>query len=91
MSGDSLLFSTFLIFTGAALFATLAMFARQALPLAYILLGVLAGPWGLGLVAEPDTERPPFLSRPELAARQDPVVMRDSAVRTEGELPMGPP
>lgn len=54
MSGNSLLFSTFLIFTGAALFATLAMFARQALPLAYILLGVLVGPWGLGLVADPE-------------------------------------
>lgn len=57
MQGDSLLFATFLIFTGAALFATLAMFARQALPLAYILLGVVVGPWGLGLVAEPQTIR----------------------------------
>jgi len=53
MNGDSILFSTFLIFTGAALFATLAMFARQALPLAYILLGMLVGPWGLGLVGDP--------------------------------------
>jgi len=55
MGGDSLFFATFLIFTGAALFATVAMFARQALPLAYILLGVVVGPWGLGLVAEPET------------------------------------
>ena len=55
MQGDSLLFATFLIFAGAALFATGAMFARQALPLAYILLGVVVGPWGLGLVAEPET------------------------------------
>jgi len=55
MNGDSLFFATFLIFTGAALFATVAMFARQALPLAYILLGVVVGPWGLGLVAEPET------------------------------------
>jgi Kef-type K+ transport system membrane component KefB len=53
MGDDSLFFSTFLIFTGAALFATVAMFARQALPLAYITLGMLVGPWGVGLVAEP--------------------------------------
>ena len=38
MEDNSLFFATFLIFTGAALFATVAMFARQALPLAYILL-----------------------------------------------------
>ncbi len=55
MGDNSLFFATFLIFTGAALFATVAMFARQALPLAYILLGVVAGPWGLGLIAETDT------------------------------------
>ncbi len=55
MEDNSLFFATFLIFTGAALFATVAMFARQALPLAYILLGVVAGPWGLGLVDDPDT------------------------------------
>jgi Kef-type K+ transport system membrane component KefB len=55
MADNSLFFATFLIFTGAALFATVAMFARQALPLAYILLGVVAGPWGTGLVADPET------------------------------------
>ncbi len=55
MGDNSLFFATFLIFTGAAVFATVAMFARQALPLAYILLGVVAGPWGLGLVPDPKT------------------------------------
>ncbi len=55
MEGNSLFFATFLIFTGAALFATVAMFARQALPLAYIAVGVVAGPWGLGLVPDPET------------------------------------
>ncbi|MDX1593736.1 MAG: cation:proton antiporter [Gammaproteobacteria bacterium] len=55
MDDNSLFFATFLIFTGAAVFATVAMFARQALPLAYILLGVVAGPWGLGLVDDPET------------------------------------
>ena len=55
MGDNSLFFATFLIFTGAALFATVAMFARQALPLAYIAVGVVAGPWGLGLVDDPET------------------------------------
>jgi Kef-type K+ transport system membrane component KefB len=55
MGDNSLFFATFLIFTGAAVFATVAMFARQALPLAYILLGVVAGPWALGLVPDPKT------------------------------------
>jgi len=43
-----------LIFAGAAAIATLALFARQALPVAYIVLGILVGPWGLQLV--PDIE-----------------------------------
>jgi len=40
----------FLIFTGAAVFATLALFARQTMIVAYILLGILLGPWGVALV-----------------------------------------
>ena len=43
-------FSIFLIFTGAAVLATLALYARQAMIVAYIVLGVILGPWGLGLV-----------------------------------------
>ena len=39
-----------MIFAGAALVATFALFARQALLIAYILIGVLLGPWGLGYV-----------------------------------------
>ena len=54
MNADSVIFSMFLIFTGAALMAALALFARQSLLVAYIALGWLAGPWGLGLV--PDAE-----------------------------------
>ncbi|MCC6136179.1 MAG: cation:proton antiporter [Candidatus Contendobacter sp.] len=46
----SLIFSLFLIFTGAALFATVALFARQALPIAYIVLGILIGPYGFRLI-----------------------------------------
>jgi len=32
---------------------TLALFARQALIVSYIVLGMLLGPWGLGLVTDP--------------------------------------
>jgi len=48
---DPIIFSLFLIFTGAALFATLALYARQALPIAYIVLGALIGPYGIKLLA----------------------------------------
>ncbi len=47
---NPIIFSLFLIFTGAALFATLALYARQALPIAYIVLGILIGPYGLKLI-----------------------------------------
>lgn len=47
-------FSIFLIFTGAALLATVALYARQAILVAYILLGVLLGPSGLSLVGDPE-------------------------------------
>ncbi len=49
-----MLFSLFLIFVGAAVFATLALLARQSLIIGYILLGVILGPWGLQWVT--DTE-----------------------------------
>ncbi len=50
MSGQPLLFTIFLIFAGAAVAATIALYARQALIVAYILLGVLFGPSFLGWV-----------------------------------------
>ena len=50
MTGTSIEFSIFLIFTGAALFATAALYARQAMIVAYILPGLLLGPFGLGLI-----------------------------------------
>ena len=52
MHSTSIVFSLFLIFTGAALLATVALYARQAMLVAYILLGVIMGPWGLGLVSD---------------------------------------
>ncbi|MFT7532757.1 MAG: Kef-type K+ transport system membrane component KefB, partial [Gammaproteobacteria bacterium] len=50
MQSDDLIFSIFLIFFGAALFATLALYARQAMLVAYIALGALIGPSGFALV-----------------------------------------
>jgi len=51
---QDIVFTIFLIFTGAAVLATIALFARQALLVAYILLGILLGPSALGLVSDPD-------------------------------------
>ncbi|HIF51272.1 MAG TPA: cation:proton antiporter [Thiotrichaceae bacterium] len=50
MAEQSIEFSIFLIFTGAAVFATIALYARQAMIIAYIALGLILGPWGLGFV-----------------------------------------
>lgn len=54
MHESGIIFSIFLIFTGAAALATLFLYARQSLIVAYILLGMLAGPAGFGLVDEPE-------------------------------------
>jgi len=51
---QDIVFTIFLIFTGAAVLATIALYARQALLVAYILLGILLGPSALGLVSDPD-------------------------------------
>ena len=53
MGSDSLLFSFFLIFSGAAILSTLALFFRQPLLVAYIILGVLLGPFGLEYISDP--------------------------------------
>ena len=47
----TVLFAIFLIFSGAAILSTLVLFARQSLLIAYILLGILFGPWGFKLVS----------------------------------------
>ena len=54
MQDDTLVYTIFLIFSGAAVVATLALYARQALLIAYILLGVLFGPSVAGLVSDPE-------------------------------------
>lgn len=52
MENPSILFTIFLIFTGAALLATLALFARQAMIVAYIILGIILGPSVLDWVSD---------------------------------------
>lgn len=54
MTEDPVVFTIFVIFTGATVLATLALYARQALLISYILLGACLGPWGIGLVPDPD-------------------------------------
>jgi Kef-type K+ transport system membrane component KefB len=54
---DLIVFSLFLIFSGAALLATLALYARQALPVAYIVLGILIGPSGLKILNDHEIVR----------------------------------
>ncbi len=50
---NQIIFSIFLIFCGAAFLATLALFTRQSLLVAYIILGVLIGPGGMSLINDP--------------------------------------
>jgi len=49
---ESIVFQLFLVFAGAAVVATVALWARQALLVAYILLGVGLGPSGLALLTD---------------------------------------
>ena len=53
MEPDSLLFSFFLIFSGAALLSTIALFFKQPLLVAYILIGIVLGPYGLSYISDP--------------------------------------
>jgi Kef-type K+ transport system membrane component KefB len=52
MAEPDVIFSLFVVFTGAALCATAALFARQAMIVAYIAVGALCGPGVLGLVKD---------------------------------------
>ena len=54
MHQHSIIFSIFLIFCGAAVLATIALYLRQAMLIAYLVLGALLGPWGLKLVTDAD-------------------------------------
>ena len=50
MAEQSLIFSFFLIFTGAAVIASIALYTRQPLLVSYIVLGALLGPYGFEMV-----------------------------------------
>ena len=52
MTSTNVIYSLFLVFTGAACLATVALYARQAVIVAYIVLGILLGPSVLGAVAD---------------------------------------
>lgn len=52
MHNETIVFSIFLVFAGAAVLATVALYARQALLVAYIVLGALFGPWGFGFISD---------------------------------------
>ncbi len=52
MDASSVTLSFFLIFTGAAIFASVALYTRQPLIIAYIALGAAIGPYGLSMVTD---------------------------------------
>lgn len=54
MENESIVFSLFLIFFGAALIATIALTMRQSLIIAYIMVGLLIGPSGFELIHDPE-------------------------------------
>ena len=53
MHTDPVLFSFFLIFTSAAVLATVALYTRQPLIVAYIAIGVILGPSATSLISDP--------------------------------------
>jgi Kef-type K+ transport system membrane component KefB len=54
MDGSAVTFSFFLIFTGAAILASVALYTRQPLIIAYIALGAAIGPYGASMVTSLD-------------------------------------
>ena len=50
MVENTLIFSIFLIYAGAAVLSTIALYFRQSLLVAYMVLGIIMGPWGLGWI-----------------------------------------
>lgn len=50
MEMHGIIFSIFLIFTGAAVLSTLALMTKQSMLVAYIAVGMIVGPWGAGFM-----------------------------------------
>jgi Kef-type K+ transport system membrane component KefB len=54
MVEHDLIFSFFLIFTGALILSTIALYTKQPVIIAYIALGAIVGPFGLSLIEAPE-------------------------------------
>jgi Kef-type K+ transport system membrane component KefB len=52
MENTSITFAFFMIFSGAAVLASIALYTRQPMLIAYIVLGALIGPYGMGYVTD---------------------------------------
>lgn len=55
MNFDSILFEFSAIIVGAALLGTVFLYARQPIIIAYIAIGIIIGPGGLGLIKRPES------------------------------------
>lgn len=51
MGFDNIIFQLVVIFAGAALLSTLFLYLRQPIILAYIVLGMIIGPWGFEVIS----------------------------------------
>jgi Kef-type K+ transport system membrane component KefB len=51
---EDIIFKIALIFVGASLLATIFLYFKQPIILAYIALGILIGPWGIGILQNPE-------------------------------------
>ena len=49
---SNIIYELVVIFAGAAIFATVFLYLKQPVMLAYIVLGMVAGPWGLGVIKD---------------------------------------
>ena len=52
MESGVVFYTIFLIFAGASILATLVLYTKQSLLVAYILLGAMLGPWGFHLIGD---------------------------------------
>lgn len=57
MVSHSFVFSLFIVFSGAAIAATVALMTRQSLIVAYMLLGLMLGPFGLQWINDAEVVR----------------------------------
>ena len=54
MVQPNLIFPLYVIFSSAAVLATVALITRQSMLVAYIIVGIILGPWGLKLIGNAD-------------------------------------